>query len=580
MISPEHSQAAVEGWLRASQDFMKGFFEHMGRAQSEIQSTSSYPSPLAAVASIEQEQLLQLQREHMEQHARLWSSMAQRKAGDEAEPIVAAPSGDRRFSSSEWASSPIFDYLRQAYWINARFLSSVSEALPVTDRVAKNRIQFLTRQYIDAMAPSNFAATNPDVVQKALETKGESLTKGLLNLIADTEKGRISMTDDSAFEVGRNLATTEGAVIFENEVMQLLQYAPLTEKVCSRPLLIVPPCINKYYILDLQPENSFVRYAVEQGISVFLVSWRNPKASHGHLSWDDYAGKGVLEALGIVREISKEAKPNVLGFCVGGTLLAAALGAAYARGQDPVESVTFLTAMMDFSDTGDISCFIDETAVATKEASIGKGGLTQGRELSNVFSSLRPNDLVWNYVVDNYLKGNKPSAFDILYWNSDCTNLPGPFAAWYLRNTYLENNLRVPGKVKVLGEPLDLGRISCPAYFVATREDHIVPWRTSFLGRRLLGGESTFVLGASGHVAGVVNPASKNKRSYWTNSLPTATSDEWLEGAVEHRGSWWPNWIDWLKARSGELMAAPAKLGNRQYKSIESAPGRYVKERC
>jgi len=552
----------------------------MSLAQKGAQGALPFPSPLDAVAGIEKEQLVQLQREHMEQHAKLWSSIAHRKPGEAAEPIVPAPAGDRRFSSPEWASSPVHDYLRQAYWINARFLSSVSEALPVTDRVAKNRIQFMTRQYIDAMAPSNFAATNPDVVQKAIETKGESLTKGLLNLISDTEKGRISMTDDSAFEVGRNLATTEGAVIYENELMQLLQYSPLTDKVCSRPLLIVPPCINKYYILDLQPENSFVRYAVEQGLTVFLVSWRNPKAGQSHLSWDDYVGAGVLEALGIVREVSKNPKPNVLGFCVGGTLLSTALATAYARGEEPAESVTFLTAMMDFSDTGDISCFIDETAVATKEASIGKGGLMPGRELANVFSSLRPNDLVWNYVVDNYLKGNKPSAFDILYWNSDCTNLPGPFGAWYLRNTYLENNLRVPGKVKVLGEPLDLGRISCPAYFVATREDHIVPWRTSFLGRRLLGGESTFVLGASGHVAGVVNPASKNKRSFWTNALSAATSDEWLEGAVEHKGSWWPNWIDWLKARSGELVAAPAKLGNRQYKPMEPAPGRYVKERC
>lgn len=579
-MTPEQSQATVEGWLGASQNFMRGFFEQISRAQSGMNGASSFPSPLAALASIEQEQLLELQREHMEQHAKLWSSMAQRKVGDAADPIIPPPAGDRRFSSPEWASSPVFDYLRQAYWINARFLSSVSEALPMTDRVAKSRIQFLTRQYIDAMAPSNFAATNPDVVQKAVETKGESLTRGLLNLISDAEKGRISMTDDSAFEVGRNLAVTEGAVIYENEIMQLLQYSPLTDKVCSKPLLIIPPCINKYYILDLQPENSFVRYAIEQGLTVFLVSWRNPKVEQAQLTWDDYVGNGVLESLKIVREIGKDPKPNVLGFCVGGTLLAAALAAADARGDEPVESVTFLTAMMDFSDTGDISCFVDETSVATREASIGKGGLMTGRELMNVFSSLRPNDLVWNYVVDNYLKGNKPSAFDILYWNSDCTNLPGPFAAWYLRNTYLENNLRVPGKVKVLGEPLDLGRIDCPAYFVATREDHIVPWRTSFLGRRLLGGETTFVLGASGHVAGVVNPASKNKRSYWTNALPTATADEWLDGAVEHRGSWWPNWVDWLKARSGELVSAPAKPGNRQYKAIEPAPGRYVKERC
>lgn len=581
MTSEQSQQSSpVEAWLQASQNFMQGFFDQVSRTQSSIQGAAAMPSPLASLTGAEQEKLTQLQREHIEQHARLWAGLAQRKPGETGEPIIPAPSGDRRFNAPEWGESPVYDYLRQAYWINARFLSDVSEALPLTDRVAKSRFQFLTQHYIDAMAPSNFAATNPEVVQKAIETKGESLTRGLLNLIADVEKGSISMTDDSAFEVGGNLATTEGAVIFENELMQLLQYAPLTDKVCSRPLLIVPPCINKYYILDLQKENSFVRYAVEQGITVFLISWRNPKAEQGNLGWDDYIESGVLQALDIVRSISKAAKPNVLGFCVGGTLLATALSAAYAKGEDPVESVSFLAAMLDFADTGDISCFVDETSVAAREASIGKGGLMTGRELMNVFSALRPNDLIWNYVVDNYLKGNKPTAFDILYWNADCTNLPGPFAAWYLRNTYLENNLRVPGKLKVAGETLDLGRITCPSYFIATREDHIVPWRTAFLGRRLMGGESTFVLGASGHVAGIVNHPAKNKRSYWTNVMSATTSEEWMESAVEHKGSWWPNWMDWLKSRSGELVAAPAKQGNRQYKVIEAAPGRYVKERA
>ncbi|WP_018609081.1 class I poly(R)-hydroxyalkanoic acid synthase [Uliginosibacterium gangwonense] len=581
MTSEQSQQSSpAEAWLQASQNFMQGFFDQVSRTQNSIQGAAAMPSPLASLTGAEQERLTQLQREHIEQHARLWAGVAQRKPGEAAEPIIPAPSGDRRFNAPEWSDSPVYDYLRQAYWINSQFLSNVSEALPLTDRVAKSRFQFLTQHYIDAMAPCNFAATNPEVVQKAIETKGESLTRGLLNLIADVEKGSISMTDDSAFEVGRNLATTDGAVIFENELMQLLQYAPLTDKVCSRPLLVVPPCINKYYILDLQKENSFVRYAVEQGITVFLISWRNPKAEQGNLGWDDYVESGVLQALDIVRSVSKTAKPNVLGFCVGGTLLATALSAAYAKGENPVESVSFLAAMLDFADTGDISCFVDETTVAAREASIGKGGLMTGRELMNVFSTLRPNDLIWNYVVDNYLKGNKPTAFDILYWNADCTNLPGPFAAWYLRNTYLENNLRVPGKLKVTGEALDMGRITCPSYFIATREDHIVPWRTAFLGRRLMGGESTFVLGASGHVAGIVNHPVKNKRSYWTNVMSATTSEEWMESAVEHKGSWWPNWMDWLKSRSGELVAAPTKPGNRQYKVIEAAPGRYVKERA
>lgn len=575
MVNPEQTRELYEGWVQAGQSFLQGFFQKLNVTPGGM----TPPSPIPALGSKDAEKLADLQREHIEQHAKLWASLAQRNPGSVADPIVPLPPGDRRFAAEEWASSPLHDYVRQAYLLNARFLNSAVDALPITDRQAKSRLQFLTRQYVDALAPSNFFATNPEVVQKALATKGESLTQGLKNLIGDVEKGRISMTDDSAFEVGRNLATTEGAVIFENEVMQLIQYAPLTEKVCKRPLLIIPPCINKYYILDLQPENSFVRYTVEQGITVFLVSWRNPGKEQGHLGWDDYLDQGILEALGIVRTLTKVEKPNILGFCIGGTLLGSALGVLYGRGEDPVESTTFLTTLLDFSDTGDIACFVDQTSVAGREASIGQGGVMSGKELSSVFSSLRPNDLVWNYVVDNYLKGNKPTAFDLLYWNSDSTNVPGPFVSYYLRNTYLENNLRIPGKLNMLGQSLDLGKVACPTYFVATKEDHIVPWRTSYLGRRLLGGESTFVLGASGHIAGVINPAAKNKRSYWTNSLTAPTSDEWQESAVEHKGSWWPNWIDWLKSRSGELVPARNTLGSTKYKTIEPAPGRYVKER-
>lgn len=574
-MTPEQTQAAFQEWLRSSQSFIQGF---LGRVSEAHQNVPAIPS-LPALTGPEHEELSALQRQHLERHTELWTALLQRQPGEAGQPVVPLPAGDRRFAAAAWGTSVSFDYLRQAYLLNARFLNELVDALPITDRQVKSRLQFVTRQYVDAFAPSNFIATNPEVVQKAIETKGESLSQGLMNLFGDVEKGRISMTDDSAFEVGGNLALSEGAVIFENEVMQLIQYAPTTDKVCRRPLLIIPPSINKYYILDLQPENSFVRYAVDQGLTVFLVSWCNPTAAQGHLTWDDYLDQGIFEALAIVRTVTKVEKPNILGFCIGGTLLGSALAVAYGRGEDPVESVTFLTTMLDFSDTGDIACFVDERSVATREATIGKGGLMSGRELANVFSSLRPNDLIWNYVVDNYLKGNKPSAFDLLYWNSDSTNVPGPFVSYYLRNTYLENNLRVPGKLTMLGQPVDLGEIVCPSYFVATREDHIVPWRTSYLGRRLLGGESTFVLGASGHIAGVINPASKNKRSYWTNALSAPTSDEWLESAVEHKGSWWPNWIDWLKSRSGDPLAARAKLGSREYKLIEPAPGRYVKER-
>lgn len=573
-MSPEQSRAATDAWIQASQNFMQGFLKQFGQAEAR-----AVPA-LPGLSADDAEKWLSLQREHAAMHARLWQSMLERKEGNQAEPVIAPPPGDRRFNAPEWNESPFHDFMRQAYLINARFLGNVADMLPIPDSSARNRLQFMMRQYIDAVAPSNFAATNPEVVRKAIDTGGESLTQGLLNLISDVEKGRISMTDDEAFEVGGNLATTPGSVIYQNELMQLIQYAPLTEKVSKCPLLIVPPCINKYYILDLQAENSFVRYAVEQGITVFLVSWRNPKAAQAHLGWDDYLDKGVLQAIEIVRRVTRVAKPNVLGFCIGGTLLAAALAVVRAKGEDPVESVTFLTTMLDFAETGDISCYVDEASVASSEAGIGKGGLMTARELSQVFSSLRPNDLIWNYVVDNYLKGNKPTAFDLLYWNSDSTNLPGPFAAYYLRNTYLENNLRVPGKLTMLGESVDLGRIDCPTYFIAAREDHIVPWKTSYLGRRLLSGESTFVLGASGHIAGVVNPASKNKRSFWTNDDAAATSDEWLAGAGEHRGSWWPHWMEWLRKRSGDPVAARTKPGSREYRVIEAAPGSYVKERA
>jgi polyhydroxyalkanoate synthase len=397
------------------------------------------------------------------------------------------------------------------------------------------------------------------------------------------EKGRISMTDDAAFEVGRNLAITPGAVVFENELFQLLQYAPLTDTVAKRPLLVVPPCINKFYILDLQPENSFIRYAVAQGQTVFLVSWRNPQADQGHLTWDDYIEQGPLTAIKVVQEISGQERINALGFCVGGTILSSALAVAKARGEDPVTSLTLLTTLLDFTDTGEIGCFVDEASVATREATIGKGGLLTARELSSTFAALRANDLIWQYVVGNYLKGNKPIAFDLLYWNSDSTNLPGPFAAWYLRHLYLENSLRVPGKLAMCGVKADLRKVDMPHFILATREDHIVPWESSYLGRRHLGASpnsSTFVLGASGHIAGVINPAAKNKRSHWVNDSNTTQPDEWLAGATEVPGSWWPRWSAWLGQFADGQIAARGRLGSQKYPPGEPAPGRYVKQKA
>lgn len=575
MSSPPDQNDPFKAMLQAGNAMAQGFNQFLAQQQP-----AAPPGVHAAAWNAESEALKTLQQEWMARQAQLWQGMLG-KAPDQPAPQVASPSaGDKRFDHPAWAASPIYDYLRQAYLINAEYMKRMAEAAPVADGQAKNRMRFLTRQMVDAMAPSNFLATNPEFVQKALETKGESIQQGIQNLLGDLEKGRISMTDDTAFEVGRNLAITPGAVVFENELMQLIQYSPLTDKVAERPFLMVPPCINKYYILDLQPENSLVRYAVEQGSTVFLVSWRNVQADNGHLTWDDYIEKGVLTAIESVREICKVDQINALGFCVGGTLLGSALSVARLRGENPVASLTLLTTLLDFSETGEIGYFIDEAAVQAREASIGKGGLLRGSELATVFSALRANDLIWQYVVGNYLKGNKPPPFDLLYWNADATNLPGPFLAWYLRNLYLENSLRVPGKLAMCGVKADLGRVDMPAFLYASREDHIVPWKTSYQSRSLLGGETRFVLGASGHIAGVINPAAKNKRSYWLNDGKTANADEWFDGASEVKGSWWPVWAKWLKGFGGKEIPARGRLGSKAYPPGEPAPGRYVKEKA
>jgi polyhydroxyalkanoate synthase len=578
---PESNQppsVGMNGFFQFPGVFAQNFLDFIGKQTASMQQMGGIPAP--ALPMPQAETMVSLQRDYAERHTALWNSLLGRKSGETGEPVIRAEPGDRRFSSTEWSSSPVFDYIRQSYLLNADYLKKLTDALPIADARVKARAQFLTRQYVDALAPSNFAATNPEFIRQALDTKGESISAGIRNLLDDLQKGRISMTDDAAFEVGRNLAVTPGSVIYENELIQLIQYSPQTEKVLQRPLLIVPPCINKFYILDLQPESSLVRFVVEQGITVFLVSWRNASAAQAQCTWDDYVEDGVLTALEVVRKVTKVQKPNALGFCVGGTLLSSALAVARGRGEDPVESVTLLTTLLDFSDAGELGCLVDEAGVATREASIGRGGLLRGQELANVFSFLRANDLVWQYVVGNYLKGGKPPVFDLLYWNADSTNLPGPFLSWYLRNMYLENNLRIPGKLSVLGVKVDLGKVHAPAYLLATREDHIVPWTGAYMVRRLFGGESTFVLGASGHIAGVINPAGKNKRSYWVGESTTAAPEEWLESAEERKGSWWWHWIEWLKSRSGKEVAPRAKLGNAAYPPSEPAPGRYVKERA
>jgi polyhydroxyalkanoate synthase len=557
--------------LQAGQDMMKQFVGTGAAADAKTDPAAQFMAASKHFA--------EMQQNYIQQVSGLWSGMlsAATPAEEAAAPLV--KDGDKRFAAEPWRTDPRFDLLKRTYLAYSGFLQDSVDSAQV-DENTKGQLRFAVRQFTDAMSPANFFTTNPEAVQLAMETGGQSLTEGMGLFFQDMAKGRISMTDESVFEVGRNLAVTEGAVIFENELIQVIQYSPRSDQVSLRPLVMIPPCINKFYILDLQPENSLIRYALEQGNTVFLVSWRNVTPELGHLTWDDYLEKGVMQAIDVALDISRADKVGTLGFCVGGTLLASAIAIMKAKGENKVASLTLLTAMLDFFDTGEIGALVSDQSLAAREAAIGKGGVMQGKELAFVFSSLRANDLIWPYVVNSYLKGKGPPAFDLLYWNSDGTNLPGPMFCWYVRNTYLENNLREPGKTIQCGVPVDLSKIDMPAFLYASREDHIVPWRTAYASANLFSGDTTFVLGASGHIAGVINPPAKKKRNYWADGVSGADADKWLSTAQSVPGSWWPNWTGWLAQQGGPKVPARTALGNEKYRSIEPAPGRYVKARA
>ncbi|HEX5311540.1 MAG TPA: class I poly(R)-hydroxyalkanoic acid synthase [Aquabacterium sp.] len=528
-----------------------------------------------AALSMDPANLKEIQEEYLKQATELWNNALEK-------PDQLAPK-DRRFAAPEWASNPGSAFLASMYLLNARTLQRMADSLK-GDEKARERVRFAVQQWVDAASPANFLALNPEVQKKAVETRGESLTQGMQLLLNDLKQGHMSLTDESVFEVGRNVATTEGSVVFENPFFQLIEYKPLTDKVHEVPFLFVPPAINKFYILDLQPDNSLVRYLLSQGHRVFMVSWVNADDSLAKCTWDDYIEDGVIKAINTTREIAGSDKVNALGFCVGGTLLATALATLAGRGEKPAASLTLLTTFLDFTETGTLDIFIDEAMVQMREMTIGtlspqQGGLMRGNELAATFSFLRANDLVWNYVVGNYLKGETPPAFDLLYWNSDSTNLPGPMYTWYLRNTYLENKLCKPGAVTVCGQPLDMRLLDMPTFVYASREDHIVPWESAYGSTKVLQGPIKFVLGASGHIAGVINPPTKNKRSYWTAEGLPATSAEWFAQSTEHPGSWWPTWAKWLESQAGGMVPAPKSQGSRQYPVIEAAPGRYVKRK-
>lgn len=528
--------------------------------------------------AVPMDRLASIQGDYLKSATELWNQALHRLQGDEK---ATQPLPDRRFAGSEWAANPVAATMAQLYLLNARTLMSLADSVE-GDAKTRARIRFAVQQWVDATSPSNYLALNPEALKKAVETQGESIGRGLQQLLEDLRKGHVSQTDESVFEVGRNVATTEGSVVFENELMQLIEYRPLTAKVHARPMLFVPPCINKYYILDLQPDNSVIRYTVEQGHRTFVVSWRNPDESLKAKTWDDYIEQGPIAAIHTVQAITGAETLNTLGFCVGGTILATALAVLAARGEQPAASVTLLTTLLDFADTGILDIFIDEASVQLREMTIGEQsptgpGLLKGQELATTFSFLRPNDLVWNYVVGNYLKGETPPPFDLLYWNGDSTNLPGPMYCWYLRHMYLQNELKKPGALTVCGEKVDLGAIEAPFFVYGSREDHIVPWQAAYASIPLIRGDKTFVLGASGHIAGVINPPAKGKRSHWTNSRLPAKAEDWLKTATEHPGSWWPVWSGWLKGHAGRLVSAPKAPGSARFKPIEPAPGRYVK---
>ena len=529
--------------------------------------------------SLPMPQLAQIQSDYISNATEMWNQSLQGLQGDVA--AGAKKVADKRFAASEWQTNPAAAMTAQMYLLNARTLMQMAESVE-GDAKTKARIRFAVQQWVDASSPSNFLALNPEALKKALDTKGESIAQGMQHLLADLRKGQVSQTDESVFELGRNVAATAGTVVFENELFQLIEYKPLTAKVHEKPMLFVPPCINKFYILDLQPDNSVIRYTVEQGHRTFVMSWRNPDESMVNTTWDDYIEKGPIAAIRTVQAITGADSFNMLGFCVGGTILSTALAVLAARGEQPAQSLTLLTTLLDFADTGVLDIFIDEAAVQLREMTLGPDapngpGMLKGKELGATFSFLRPNDLVWNYVVGNYLKGESPPPFDLLYWNGDATNLPGPMYCWYLRHTYLQNELKVPGALTVCGEKVDLGAIKAPVFVYASREDHIVPWTAAYGSVALFKGKRKYVLGASGHIAGVINPPAKGKRNFWVNDKLPPTAQEWLAGAAEHPGSWWTTWSDWLKPQGGKLVNAPKVPGNAKFKPIEPAPGRYVK---
>jgi poly[(R)-3-hydroxyalkanoate] polymerase subunit PhaC len=512
----------------------------------------------------------------------LWQNTARRIMGGEPEPVIDAPSSDRRFKDDAWRENEVFDFIKQSYLLSARYVQDVVRQVDGLDPKTAQKVDFYARQFVDAMSPSNFLLTNPEVLRKTAETGGENLLKGLNNLLGDLERGKgklhIKMTDMEAFKLGENIGVSPGKVVFQNDLIQLIQYTPSTQKVLKRPLLIAPPWINKFYILDLRPRNSFVRWAVSQGHTVFMISWVNPDEKLAEKGFEDYMTDGYLAALDAIEQATGEREVNAIGYCLGGTLLASTLAYMATKKDNRIRSATFFVTMTDFEEAGELGVFIDEEQLNALEDKMNKRGYLEGSEMATTFNMLRANDLIWSFVVNNYLLGNDPFPFDLLYWNADSTRMPARMHSFYLRKMYQENLLAVPNGISLGGVPIDLHKIKTPAYFLSTREDHIAPWKSTYRGTQLLSGPKRFVLAASGHIAGVVNPPDGGKYSHWINTDLPEDPETWFKGATEIAGSWWPDWHRWVSALAKEQV--PARVpGDGKLKPIEDAPGNYVKVR-
>ena len=569
------------------QRILSGFLERQG---TDGQFGMADPSnigkaflELTAKMMADPAKMMQAQMSLWQDHMSLWQHTAERMMGQQSDPVIEPERGDRRFKHDDWSENQVFDFIKQSYLLTARWIQSTATGVEGLDESTAKKVEFYTRQFVDAMAPSNFVMTNPEVLKATVESKGENLVRGLNNLLGDLERGkgklRISMTDLDAFELGRNVAVTPGKVVFQNELMQLLQYEPTTETVFKRPLLIIPPWINKFYILDLQPKNSFIKWVTDQGFTVFVVSWVNPDAKLAHKSFEDYMLECPLAALDAIEQATGERDITAIGYCLGGTLLAATLAYMAETGDDRIKAATFFVTLVDFTEAGELGVFIDDEQIASLEERMDRDGFLDGEAMATSFNMLRANDLIWSFVINNYLLGKDPIPFDLLYWNSDTTRMPAAMHSFYLRKMYHENLLSKPGGISLAGVPIDLRKVATPAYLLSTRDDHIAPWKSTYAATQLYGGPVRFTLAASGHIAGVINAPAAKKYGHWKNDEIAPTPDAWLAGATEHAGSWWPDWKRWNAKHSGKKIAARVP-GDGKLTPIEDAPGSYVKVRA